>query len=297
MGRSAEKRKRWFERGAEALSRASGQSGYGCPLCGRIFTNVAELKFEHAPPRSLGGREVALTCRDCNHGRLDAEMRRFEHLVDWSVGTSKRPLRARMAVRGANVSVNVQTVRQDGGAFEFVGLPDQNAPGKTAAHNAAVEAMVDGPVGGQGFDVSFPEYRYVSETVAAGWLRAAYVAAFARFGYQWAFQPSVEPVRAQIADPIETHIERFLVLGSQMPTDFRALVAVDRPRSLRGSVAVAMGRYLVFLPGFGPASSTVYERIAQRTYWPPRRRPMRYTGTLFSWPTSPFPRRQGLTNP
>src|SRR4051812_14020987 len=61
-----------FRRGAEAfrMITGSGEALYPCPLCGVLLPEEAiqagELTEEHAPPRALGGRPIALVCRPCN---------------------------------------------------------------------------------------------------------------------------------------------------------------------------------------------------------------------------------------
>jgi hypothetical protein len=44
---------------------------YACPLCQTLFTidelDTRNLTKEHVPPRSIGGREMVLTCRQCNN--------------------------------------------------------------------------------------------------------------------------------------------------------------------------------------------------------------------------------------
>ncbi len=58
---------------------------FACPICLRLITDFDEVTIEHSPPKSLGGRAVALTCRDCNNTAghtMDWQARQFEHVVD-----------------------------------------------------------------------------------------------------------------------------------------------------------------------------------------------------------------------
>ena len=73
------RRREWFDRGARALvaARPAGPEVYCCPLCLRGFDaeHMDHLSIEDVPPRSVGGRPLLLTCRECNnkHGtELDA---------------------------------------------------------------------------------------------------------------------------------------------------------------------------------------------------------------------------------
>lgn len=64
-----------------AMSFPDLENPYICPLCRRGFPRAAidekTLTFEDAPPKSYGGKPVALTCRDCNNSLgnyLDASL-------------------------------------------------------------------------------------------------------------------------------------------------------------------------------------------------------------------------------
>jgi hypothetical protein len=286
----AQRKQAWFKRGASAIASVTeGEvGGYVCPLCCHLFVDIDDLTFEHAPPRALGGREVALTCRPCNstYGHtIDAEMRRAEDLLDWRSGTLKREISARLAVPGGNDQVNVRTEHGEDGVIRIVGVPGQNDPQVTKAHRVAFDAMVEGPVEQQGFSLSFPAHRAAPANVEAGWLRTAYLIAFAKFGYRYALRPLFDPVREQIVDPAGKHVERFHLAGPTPPGK-RTLMSVETPRTLR-SVMVVTGRHLVFLPGFNADSDTLYERLGARAQWPPRARSLRPTGKLWTWPSSP----------
>ena len=63
-----------FERvfpGARARAFPELQDPYVCPLCRRPFTREGlangTLTLEDAPPKSYGGKPVALTCKPCNN--------------------------------------------------------------------------------------------------------------------------------------------------------------------------------------------------------------------------------------
>lgn len=71
----------WFDAGTSAFERVfpgararafpEFKNPYICPLCRRPFANVGladgTLTFEDAPPKSYGGKPVALTCKPCNN--------------------------------------------------------------------------------------------------------------------------------------------------------------------------------------------------------------------------------------
>ena len=65
-----------FEQGCQNWSNISGIREYCCPICGEV-KKLAELTLEHAPPSSMGGKEIILTCYKCNNtagSQIDAQV-------------------------------------------------------------------------------------------------------------------------------------------------------------------------------------------------------------------------------
>lgn len=168
---------------------------YACPLCLLGFSvdeieDGGRLTEEHAPPDKLDGEVVCLTCADCNHraGRiLDSHMVRAERLLDFAAGRDTPPLRARIGVNGVEQRSRVS--RETGGV-KFFGVPRANAPGTTGAIQSVLEELValGDSACGTTINVTFDE-PFDERHVAIGWLRSAYLVAFAAFGYRYIFQP------------------------------------------------------------------------------------------------------------
>ena len=164
----------------QAVERVTGRAGlYVCPICARGFTSIDDLTFEHAPSRKIGGREVALTCRECNSvagHSVDAEFARAHDVREWSRGRSPKPLRARLTFENIPVTVDVERTPE---RVTILGLPAHSDPANTAAHNAAFERIAaSGEPYQEPLHFSFAGYHERHARIAL--LRAAYVAAFAR---------------------------------------------------------------------------------------------------------------------
>lgn len=236
-------KEQWFRQGVAAIRRAlpsPPEGAYLCPLCLGWFESPTDLTQEHAPPKSLGGARVALTCRACNssagHG-LDASMREFEDMIDFGARRTTRTMRADLVAGGATTSVEVNFAS---GSLSVVGLPQHTDPAQHAAvfeHFAELAAQGKGD--GETFQLNFTK-RYTGAAVRAGWLRAAYLVAFAKLGYRYILQPQLDPVRRQIHEPAGEHVGRAVLANPFLPPDRRELVFITKPLTLRG-VMVAMG--------------------------------------------------------
>ena len=109
-------RENWFNLGASAVAKIwpDPPACYVCPLCARGFLPSAlesgELTLEHAPPRRLKGREVALTCRPCNNlagHTLDNNVSVREDQLDFVMGTMERPLPGHFDIDGDVLNADI----------------------------------------------------------------------------------------------------------------------------------------------------------------------------------------------
>lgn len=245
------RRERWFDAGAAALrsvvalpEEAPAEAVYACPLCLVLATRdgvrTGLLTEEHVPPRYAGGRGLVLTCAACNHAAgsgMDSHAERYDAVVAVLAGGPGRPVRATVTVGG--VAQNVSLGRGDDG-FRILGIERANAPTVAAEIGARLEASPTE------LTVSFRE-RFEPRRASLSWLRAAYLAAFAAFGYRYVLSPPLALVRQQLADPATPLMRPVVLRDMSAPRERRDLLVVTRPTEERG-VAVAMGERVVFLP-------------------------------------------------
>lgn len=301
-GRGAHRRAALFERGARAIAqylRDDLRGLYVCPLCVKGWPRQAlsadVLALEHAPPRSLGGRVVALTCKDCNSGAghtLDDEMHGNEAFLDFVAGNTSRPLRARIEVpdrpelSGAMVDVG----RVDG-AIKMVGLPKHSRPEAQRAWEEQLAHMADqGGWDGFHFRLAFTKAND-PEVTSVGWLRSAYLVAFAAFGYPYILRRDLRPVRDQITHPKDAIIKPFSTTNGARDRSFRQIVLIQEPAELR-SVVVQMGRHDVFLPL--SRDNDIYEYLASDRLRGPRF-DATVDGKIVPWPNGPQHMIEGAT--
>ena len=162
-----------------------------------LITSGASSGVGLSPPKSVGGKMVALTCVRCNTitgSPLEAELKRHTQLVDLYEGTSQDWITAAFGVRGGTTTVNALARRVEGGTFEIVGDPRHNDPAVTAIHNVENEAMVAGPVPDQGWTISHPDHAYTPANVAAALSTTGYGAV--------APIPDAQAVMARLAESV-----------------------------------------------------------------------------------------------
>lgn len=277
-------KERWFDAGTAAFERVFPgvrarefpeiENPYICPLCRHPFHRTAivngTLTFEDAPPKSYGGRPVALTCKPCNNSlgsALDAPL---------SILDSAEMSPCRLGIDGVEVNA-YQEIRADG---RFFAVPErQNNPN----HTVRFFSGLDGKPGVHGdLRLTFKWDAVKRRRADLAWLKAAYVVTFATWGYSYAFSPALRVVREQLLHPNDEIIRRFKLEKHSSPRDTRFLIYIREPRELEG-VAVGMGRHTVLLPA-DARDMTVYARLERGLEANPT---LRLVGDTYYWPTAP----------
>lgn len=283
---SKSKRLALFQIGSEAAARVlRTRAGiYVCPLCAKGFAKQAvatgALTLEHVPPASVGGRGIVLTCRNCNSTAGHAmdyavqgwkKLEQFHELV--LKGGSDFTGPARLTIDGT--ALNVMLSRADDGAIVMAIRGDANNP-------AAIKKVADymdrsaseGFGEGQTYHLSVTA-KYKARDAKLSRLRAAFLVAFAKFGYRYAFDNRLRPVREQLLSPDQEVISGWMFSPDESKGQ-ECLVLVSEPVCL----AVLTATWGVLLPWLeGP--DDIYSALGER-YEPGSRCSL--SGRIVQWP-------------
>lgn len=196
MARS-DRKQNLYNLGEKALRRlvARKSGGYVCPICLRGFEGLDDLTEEHVPPKSIGGKVLCLTCRECNCGAghaVDAHVN-TEKLSQSFLATDGLVRRAKIIVGG--VAANIDLRRDENGTHMQV-LGGENDPKAVEGLQSALGRIQSGGSLDLRDGVS-----YSRRKADVGYLRSAYLAAFAKLGYTYILRPPLDRVRQQIQDP------------------------------------------------------------------------------------------------
>ena len=282
----------WFDRGAAAFERSfpgaisevigpDAPACYVCPICTHGFPResvlTGDLTEEHVPPKCFRGRGLVLTCRGCNNTsgtELDAHARRKENVAEALRGVhTKRPLRVK-AMAGT-LTLNAQFTSQ-GRNMQLKIRPHLNHPETEAAFKTLMKK-------GTQIQVEYHGDRHSGLAANISWLRSAYLATFAVFGYRVVSDPAMQIVRRQILENDERRMISFLrIFPEALPWTEPRMGALHGD-SLAGGWMVQFERYGVMLPG--PGDLTFYDRIAAEVE---RGEPSPATVQLYEWPLAPM---------
>jgi len=283
--RKVRSKEAWFDAGTAAFERVFPgararvfpdlENPYICPLCRKPFAREAlvtrTLTFEDAPPKSYGGKPVALTCKACNNSNgssVDASLARYD---------SRFVSPCTIEIDGVEVNA-YQEIQRGGRHFSIP--QNQNDPKAVERFNAILETK--DPAAWPKLPLTLKWDQVKRRRADVGWLKSAYMVSFATWGYMYAFAPALKIVHRQLDRYDEEIIPCFKLTNRDASRESRGLFYVRRPRELE-AVAVWMGQHIVLLPLHG-RDITFYERIG------PLISPaenITLQGDAYYWPTEP----------
>jgi hypothetical protein len=166
-------KRQWMDAGIAALSAQQRQpfSHYMCPLC-LGYDDPDALTLEHVPPRSIGGKELCLTCVACNETAghsIDAEVYR-EHVHRSFLADENAVYRAKIHLDNAWCEVDIVNT---GGGVHINVLGKVNDPRRIARFQEELQDLAE--KGAKVEAKSSVSYRRTMSDI--GYLKSAYLAA------------------------------------------------------------------------------------------------------------------------
>lgn len=289
MSRGSKKRQRFFWRGAKALEDlvVCEEPIYVCPICLTGFGVKAAvdgvLTLEHVPPESMGGREILLTCADCNSdagATADVSMLRERDIRSFFRSVAGRgTYQGRVKLNMAGQRLNTE-VRIEGGKVNVEVSKAINDPKRQSDLNLHMTSLArDGGSDGHKFNLS-PVRGFHLVAARVAYLKSAYLAAFAMLGYRYILRPSLEPVREQIRRPKVRTLDGYMSVMKDGLDRSPLIIRLDRPFE---AVVVQVFDRLVFLPPPNDEPS-FYDSVREHMRQPDVA--TRLSGIELGWPSN-----------
>lgn len=249
----------------------SGNRLYMCPLCRVIFseehlnqTCENPLTIEHIPPKSVGGKEMVLTCKKCNneHGsKFDShliEKLAFKKLTLLKPGTVKKNLKYKI---GNEISANGNLFVDQQSNINFV-LEEKRTNPKF--HRDIID-FVTGKRGDVKVDFSLQTYN--ENKVKISVLRSAYLKTFKELGYAFIINSNSDIPRKVIMEYPDVETIRGVYSASENNC-ILGLSVITKPAQLQGYIVGLKilkddveELYNVFLPGGNTQSRQLYSEL------------------------------------
>ncbi|MBP6184256.1 MAG: hypothetical protein KA479_04895 [Saprospiraceae bacterium] len=230
---------------------------YICPLSFRVHTKEGldekfedQLTAEHAPPKSLNGKVVALTTKNLNTKSghtYDTKLEKFINLIDFKNGVSDIATTYRI---DNSFSIKGEVSKRDQLQFNF----------QTKTFHQGAQKFLNLLKSGEQFRIEFSLPN--SKRPDLAFLRIAYLIAFGELGYSALFgrisyiNSSMAIIRQQLLNPETSIISNIPILKDNFPDEFLGVNIIYHPKEIKALFVVFdletdnnRHRYGVFLPG------------------------------------------------
>lgn len=273
---------RLFRQGVAAIKGAGidTKGRYVCPICCRCFTSESidnkVLTIEHVPPKSVGGKELVLTCKFCNEKGsglegYDTHAKNLQNIEDLFTFKKESDLKVKVSVGDTWVPARV---RSRNGWWEFK-IAEKRPPGAWESIKSKFRRARDSApqlkVIGRGAD---------SDKASVSALKAAYLGSFAALGYSYIFQDIMKPLR-QIILGEESSLFKVSDFFFYAGKACNNVALIEKPEWVQGLLVTVNDRHVILplideLPGF-------YRRLADRA----GSATLSLSGQALGWPKPP----------
>lgn len=264
--------------------------GYVCPICFNVFDKSYlnkevenPLTLEDVPPKSLGGKPIILTCKECNSfcgHELDVHL--TNRLIEWDVQHFMPNSRHKTIfeknghkMRGLIEVDEEGTVKLDlkdewSDPKEKEKFIKEVFPSKVYRNSAF--NLLDNQKGFKTneFSIQFPS-KSVERRVEIALLKSAYLFAFAKFGYSFLINGGLYKVREQILNPDKEILPKILWLNHDFPEKALGLNIISSPKELRCFLIYfelktksQKYKFAIVLPGPNEPGIEVYNNLEER---------------------------------
>jgi hypothetical protein len=265
-------------------------NGYICPLCFDVFfeknlepTTTNYLTLEDIPPKSLGGKPLALTCKSCNSKsghELDAHLLNRLLELDSHQFSPNSKTETTFELNGNRVNgiveidskgtlkLDLQTSRSNPKeADKFI--KDLIPPRTIYNPLFYPDKLFDEGIKTPTFNLKFKRVSQERRAEIA-LLRIAYLLAYATFGSGFYINGGLYRVREQILNPEKDILPKVYWIKYEFPKKLEGINIITLPKELRCFLVIfnletksQKRQFAIVLPGPSEPSIKVYDFIEQ----------------------------------
>lgn len=264
------------------------EEGYLCPLCFNLFPRQSlqpadpnPLTIEHNPPKSLGGTQQILTCKECNSKtghKIDSHLVKRLSELDFFEERPNSKIRATLDNSGHKVTSDL--------SFNTEGTFIINIDRKNSHPIQADNFLANRSYSYKAFDSFDRESLFNSGThwklnftmsprlpsnerhSEISLLKIAYLYAFQKFGYGFLIHPHLYKVREQILNPTKEILPKVFWIKYDFPEQTLGLNIINKPAELACLLIIfnlynnsSKRQFAIALPGPDKSGYKIYENL------------------------------------
>jgi len=246
-------------------------NSYICPLCTRHFTIIDLdqtrnncLTLEDVPPKSLGGKALTLTCKECNNtagSYLDEELRKKMIAHEFLEGVTGAIVDAKIRLDGELSVYGTLSHRKGGGLDVHL---YRNGPNAAPQRSQCLPRVIEHLENKKLQEVQFNSNPYKNRNAEVALLRIAYLIAFCTFGNGFLFNENLELVREQIQKPNKEILPSLGLINDDLSKIMTGIYLVTEPREMQSFLVIfelasnRTTKHGVMLPGPSEPGLAIY---------------------------------------
>lgn len=262
---------------------------YSCPICGKEYpeesANNGELTLEDVPPRSMGGRGLLLTCKNCNsqaghkidfYFKNQQVLQGFAQTLTGNNAPGSEKTSGIILINDERFPVNIQ---QKDEYTEIKIIEKANNPSKVdKLKNYLVSLSTNNNWDGAEFKID-KTVKLDSRLLKIAYLKSGFLLVTAMLGYTYAFDKRLSIVREQISNPEKDLLGTsfWIVSSKDQPFPRRCMILISNPLPL---FLITFDNSAVILPSLS-SPTDLYEILKRESE---KEQIVSFTGKRCEWP-------------
>ncbi len=275
---------KWIKEKTNAKFKTEFEYGVLCPLCLEVFlesdlliSDKNHLTLEHNPPKSLGGKDNILTCKECNNKsghKTDVELLTYileQEFKNFSPNSKHRT--ELISNEGAKVTADLSF--DDKGKMT-VNLQDKYSNPKDFKKFIDSEEKGFFPIEGEigkfatkklNFNMNLPDKGNM-RLASIALLKIGYLMGFEKFGHIFLFNQNLDQIREQILNPEKEIIIDPFWINFEFPEMFVGVNIINKPTELNCFLNTFVlktksrnGQISIAFPGYNKEGLVIYKNI------------------------------------
>lgn len=275
---------KWIKEKTNAKFKTEFEYGVLCPLCLNVFlesdllaNDKNHLTLEHNPPKSLGGRDNILTCKECNNKsghKTDVELLTYILEQEFKNFRPNSKHRTKLVNNdGAKVTADLSF---DNNGKMTLNLQNKYSNPKDFKKFIDSEEKGFFPIEGETGKFATKKLNFNMELPDKGNMRLAsiallkigYLLGFEKYGHIFLFNQNFDIIREQILNPEKEIITEPFWINYEFPEMYIGVNILNKPTELNCFLSTFVlktksrnAQISIAFPGYEKEDSAIYEQI------------------------------------
>ncbi|MEX0315690.1 MAG: HNH endonuclease [Allomuricauda sp.] len=275
---------KWIKEKTNAKFKVEFDKGVLCPLCLEVFlesdlkpSGENYLTLEHNPPKSLGGKDNILTCKECNNKsghKTDIEL--LTYLLEQDFKSFSPNSEHRTKLKNSQGSKVTADLSFDNEGKMTLNLQSKYSNPKDFDNFLASEERGFFPIEGEFGKYATRKFQFNMKIPDKGNMRLAsiallkigYLLGFEKYGHIFLFNQNLDIVREQILNPEKEIITDPFWINYEFPEMYVGANTINKPKELICFLNTFVlktksreAQISIAFPGYNKEDAEIYKNI------------------------------------